>query len=76
MPKSFNLLAGLGLALFGALACGLFALAPAFAADLPNPKAAPVPIYTPAPPSWTGLYFGVSGGYAFELRADHESRGL
>jgi outer membrane immunogenic protein len=58
MSTNFRLLAGLLLALV---------LAPAFAADLPSTKAAPapVPIYAPAP-SWTGLYFGVSGGYAFD----------
>jgi outer membrane immunogenic protein len=64
MTKFYHLLAGLALAL--ALLFGPVVV-PTFAADLPNPKAAPapVPIYAPAP-SWTGLYFGVSGGYAFD----------
>jgi outer membrane immunogenic protein len=52
---------------FGIILGALAALAPiaARAADLPTARPAPVPIYAPAP-SWTGLYFGVSGGYAFD----------
>ena len=48
---------------FGALA----ALAPinARAADIPSAKVAPAPLLIPAI-SWTGLYFGASGGYAFD----------
>ena len=34
-------------------------------ADLPSAKVAPAPLFIPAT-SWTGLYFGVSGGYAFD----------
>ena len=49
--------------------------APSFAADIPSGKPAPAPIPA-APVSWTGLYFGVAGGYAFELRADDESGGV
>ena len=48
-------LAGLVLAIFS----------PAFAADLPSTKVAPPPLFIPAT-SWTGLYFGASGGYAFD----------
>ena len=39
--------------------------APSFAADIPSGKPAPAPIPA-APVSWTGLYFGVAGGYAFD----------
>ncbi|HEY8137132.1 MAG TPA: hypothetical protein VIF61_04775, partial [Methylocystis sp.] len=49
--------------ILGALAA--FAPINARAADLPSAKAAPAPLLIPAT-SWTGLYFGVSGGYAFD----------
>ncbi len=47
----------------GALAA--FAPINARAADIPSAKVAPAPLFIPAT-SWTGLYFGVSGGYAFD----------
>lgn len=54
------------------LALGIFlgalaALAPinARAADLPSAKIAPAPLPVSAN-SWTGLYFGIAGGYAFD----------
>jgi len=38
----------------------------AFAADLPR-RAAPPPIFTPVPVfTWTGAYFGINAGYAFD----------
>jgi outer membrane immunogenic protein len=49
--------------ILGALAA--FAPINARAADLPSAKVAPAPLVVPAT-SWTGLYFGVSGGYAFD----------
>jgi len=55
MRNFFLTLAGLVLAIVN----------PAFAADLPSAKTAPPPPLAPAT-SWTGLYFGVSGGYAFD----------
>jgi len=45
--------------ILGALAA--FAPINARAADLPSAKVAPAPLFIPAT-SWTGLYFGVSGG--------------
>jgi outer membrane immunogenic protein len=55
MRNFFFFLAGLVLAIVN----------PAFAADLPSAKTAPPPPLVPAT-SWTGLYFGASGGYAFD----------
>ncbi len=55
MRNFFLILAGLVLAIVN----------PAVAADLPSAKTAPPPIFIPAA-SWTGLYFGASGGYAFD----------
>ncbi len=49
--------------ILGALAA--FAPINARAADLPPAKIAPAPLPVPAS-SWTGLYFGASGGYAFD----------
>ncbi len=49
--------------ILGALAA--FAPINARAADLPSAKVAPAPLFIPATSS-TGLYFGVSGGYAFD----------
>lgn len=51
-----------------ASAIALLAVTPAFAADLP--EAAPPPIKAPAfvpPPlyNWSGIYFGINGGYGF-----------
>lgn len=38
----------------------------AYAADMPPPYVAPVPALVPMPVyNWTGIYFGVNGGYAF-----------
>ncbi|MCG3102189.1 hypothetical protein MAQ58_22570, partial [Enterobacter sp. DRP3] len=38
----------------------------ASAADLPR-RAAPPPIFTPVPVfTWTGAYFGINAGYAFD----------
>ncbi|WP_331312845.1 hypothetical protein [Methylobacterium mesophilicum] len=38
----------------------------AFAADLPR-RAAPPPVFTPVPVfTWTGAYFGINAGYAFD----------
>ena len=39
---------------------------PAVAADIPSGKPAPSPPLVAPASSWTGLYFGVSGGYAFD----------
>ena len=50
--------------ILGALAA--FAPINARAADLPPAKIAPAPLPVPAS-SWTGLYFGASGGYAFDF---------
>lgn len=52
--------------LFGGVALTALAAAfPSFAADLP-PYSAPPPYYAPMPVfSWSGLYFGVNGGYGF-----------
>ena len=37
----------------------------AYAADMPPPYVAPVPALVPMPVyNWTGIYFGVNGGYA------------
>ena len=55
----------------GLISLGLVALAaPAVAADLPSRKMAPVPIFTPEPVvNWTGLYGGVSLGFATDRYA-------
>ncbi|MER2195965.1 porin family protein, partial [Methylobacterium brachiatum] len=38
----------------------------ASAADLPR-RAAPPPVFTPVPVfTWTGAYFGINAGYAFD----------
>ncbi|MCJ2055112.1 porin family protein, partial [Methylobacterium sp. J-048] len=38
----------------------------ASAADLPR-RAAPPPVFTPGPVfTWTGAYFGINAGYAFD----------
>ncbi|MCJ2132469.1 porin family protein, partial [Methylobacterium sp. J-026] len=40
--------------------------AAASAADLPR-RAAPPPVFTPVPVfTWTGAYFGINAGYAFD----------
>ena len=50
--------------LIGALLAGV--ATSAVAADLPAYKAAPAPaVYAPPPFSWTGVYFGVNGGYGW-----------
>ena len=62
-------------------ACMLWAVSlPAFAADLPNRRSAPIaPVAAPVS-AWTGLYFGVAGGYAFDsaptMRLEAYSAGL
>jgi outer membrane immunogenic protein len=48
--------------LIGALLAG--AATSVFAADLPTYKAPPPAVYVP-PFSWTGVYFGVNGGYGW-----------
>ncbi len=50
--------------LIGALLAGV--ATSAVAADLPTYKGAPAPaVYVPPPFSWTGVYFGVNGGYGW-----------
>lgn len=50
--------------LIGALLAGV--ATSAVAADLPTYNAAPAPaVYVPPPFSWTGVYFGVNGGYGW-----------
>ncbi len=51
--------------LIGALLAGV--ATSALAADLPYQKAAPyaAPVYVPPPFTWTGVYFGVNGGYGW-----------
>ena len=42
----------------------------ASAADLPR-RAAPPPVFTPVPVfTWTGAYFGINAGYAFDASSD------
>lgn len=53
-------------ALIGVLFLPAMFVRPAFAADLPSGKSAPVPVYAAPATPWTGLYFGLSGGYAFD----------
>ncbi|MGA8170931.1 MAG: hypothetical protein WB816_08900 [Methylocystis sp.] len=53
--------------LFALLGLVFTIVCPAFAADIPSGKTTPAPPTFIAPASsWTGLYFGVSGGYAFD----------
>src|SRR5208283_2315333 len=50
--------------LIGALLAGV--ATSAVAADLPTYNAAPAPaVYVPPPFTWTGVYFGVNGGYGW-----------
>ena len=43
----------------------------AFAADLPR-RAAPPPVFTPVPVfTWTGAYFGINAGYAFDASSNN-----
>ena len=45
----------------------------AFAADLPR-RAAPPPVFTPVPVfTWTGAYFGINAGYAFDASNNNTS---
>ncbi|MCJ2100200.1 outer membrane protein, partial [Methylobacterium sp. E-046] len=45
----------------------------AFAADLPR-RAAPPPVFTPVPVfTWTGAYFGINAGYAFDASSNSNS---
>ena len=45
----------------------------AFAADLPR-RAAPPPVFTPVPVfTWTGAYFGINAGYAFDASSNSTS---
>jgi outer membrane immunogenic protein len=45
----------------------------ASAADLPR-RAAPPPVFTPVPVfTWTGAYFGINAGYAFDASSNNTS---
>ena len=49
--------------------------AAASAADLP--RRAPPPVFTPVPVfTWTGFYFGINAGYAFDAGSDSKSYAL
>ncbi len=52
--------------LLASLAAFTALTAAASAADLPR-RAAPPPVFTPVPVfTWTGAYFGINAGYAFD----------
>ena len=52
--------------LFAAILAGLLNCGFAYAADLPLAPAYQAPIVVPVPVyTWTGLYLGINGGYAF-----------
>ncbi|SEG72394.1 outer membrane immunogenic protein, partial [Methylobacterium sp. 190mf] len=52
--------------LLASLAAFTSLTAAASAADLPR-RAAPPPVFTPVPVfTWTGAYFGINAGYAFD----------
>ncbi|MDP4006918.1 porin family protein, partial [Methylobacterium sp. NEAU K] len=45
----------------------------ASAADLPR-RAAPPPVFTPVPVfTWTGAYFGINAGYAFDASSNNNT---
>src|SRR5881398_468180 len=48
----------------------------ASAADLPR-RAAPPPVFTPVPVfTWTGAYFGINAGYAFDASSNGGNQGF
>ncbi|KST58223.1 porin [Methylobacterium sp. GXS13] len=59
--------------LLASLAAFTALTAAASAADLPR-RAAPPPIFTPVPVfTWTGAYFGINAGYAFDASSNSTS---
>ncbi|MCJ2061154.1 porin family protein, partial [Methylobacterium sp. J-088] len=59
--------------LLASLAAFTALTAAASAADLPR-RAAPPPIFTPVPVfTWTGAYFGINAGYAFDASSRSNS---
>ncbi|MCJ2089564.1 porin family protein, partial [Methylobacterium sp. E-005] len=56
--------------LLASLAAFTALTAAASAADLPR-RAAPPPVFTPVPVfTWTGAYFGINAGYAFDASSN------
>ncbi|WP_375464844.1 outer membrane protein [uncultured Methylobacterium sp.] len=61
--------------LLASLAAFTALTAAASAADLP--RRAPPPVFTPVPVfTWTGFYFGINAGYAFDAGEDRKVYGL
>ncbi|EIZ82618.1 porin [Methylobacterium sp. GXF4] len=59
--------------LLASLAAFTALTAAASAADLPR-RAAPPPVFTPVPVfTWTGAYFGINAGYAFDASSNNTS---
>ena len=57
--------------LLASLAAFTALTAAASAADLPR-RAAPPPVFTPVPVfTWTGAYFGINAGYAFDASSNN-----
>src|SRR3954462_2562120 len=57
--------------LIASLAAFTALTAAASAADLPR-RAAPPPVFTPVPVfTWTGAYFGINAGYAFDASSNN-----
>ena len=62
--------------LLASLAAFTALTAAASAADLPR-RAAPPPVFTPVPVfTWTGAYFGINAGYAFDASSGDNNRGF